>query len=177
MQEYQESSSLGSDTEARHEARGGDGIDQLREILFGGVLHDLERRIARADAQHLSRENDLKYEARRRMEIIESHFQKELAALAGRVEREVTESAEALRNISREQRETSNSLEQRVVKLEEMMSQGHRQLRQEMLAQAKAFLDELETMRLDLSNTIERRLSRVERDLEIGSAADESSEP
>ncbi|MCZ7684341.1 MAG: hypothetical protein M5U28_38430 [Sandaracinaceae bacterium] len=175
MQEREQSAGPGAEPEVRQEPRGGDGIAQLREILFGSVLQELQRRIARTDAQHVAREHDLKHEARRRVEIVESHLQRELAALADRVEREVTETSEALRTVSREQREASSALEHRIAKLEEMVAQAQRRLRQELLDQAKAFLDELETLRLELSSTLDRRLTRLERDLELGAASDEGS--
>ena len=42
------------EAEARREGPRDDGIEQLREILFGAIVHDIDRRIARTDAHHVA---------------------------------------------------------------------------------------------------------------------------
>ncbi len=172
MQQPEEIMLPASEAEARREGPREDGIEQLREILFGTIFHDIERRIARTDAYHVARDQELQHEARRRVEIIEAHLEQEIEALTARMEREVSESSEAIRSLAREHRESNNALEQRVARMEEALGQSQRQLRQQLLEQAKSFLDEVEELRRDFVAALDARLGLLEGELEGGARGD-----
>ena len=110
-----------------------EGLEQVREILVGASQRDLERRLARVESHFAARGNDLQQETRRRMEVIETHLKKETDALALRVETEIVDTRDALRAFSREHREATSALEQRVVKLEEVVAKQQQALRQQVL--------------------------------------------
>jgi hypothetical protein len=135
-----------------------DGLEQVREIVVGAIQRELERRVARVESHLVARANDLQLETRRRTEMIEKHLEREVAALATRTESESIETREAQRSAGRELRETSTALEQRVAKLEEALVKTQHALRQEILAQGKVFLDELQNLRRELTDTLEREL-------------------
>jgi hypothetical protein len=65
---------------------------------------------------------------------------------------------EALRVLTRERRDASAVLEQRITKAEESLSNALHELRQHILDQAKVFLDELQRQRIELTETMEREL-------------------
>src|SRR4030095_10458363 len=76
-----------------------DSLGQLREILFGAIQRDLERRLGRIDAPptaagravatRTARAHDREQESRRRTEVVvEAHLRKETEALIARFERE-----------------------------------------------------------------------------------------
>jgi hypothetical protein len=136
-----------------------EGLEQIREIVVGAFEREVERRLMRLEAEVSARGSDLPQEARRRMDVIEAHLRKETEALAGRVETETTDTREALRTLGREQRESTTALEQRLTKLEELVAKQHHGLRQEILDQAKLFLDELQGLRTELKETVERELT------------------
>src|SRR5262249_25009510 len=115
------------------------GIDQIREILFGALCRELERRLVRADVHTATRSKEIEQEARRRSEVLETHIRTEIAALASRVDHAYAEAADTLRNITRENREAYNALEKRVAKAEETGAGAQRELRSQMLEQAKSF--------------------------------------
>jgi hypothetical protein len=139
-----------------------DGIDQIREILVGAIQRELERRVARAEAHLTMKANELQQEARRRTEVVETHLKKETDALSARVQADGVETKDALRALGREQREAFSAMEQRIAKLEDALGQAQHSLRQELLDQAKSFLDELHQMRAELSETLERELGSLE---------------
>src|SRR5262249_21321634 len=112
---------------------GMDSLNQLREILFGAVHRDLERRLARADAHLGARAHELEQESRRRTEVVEAHLRKETDALTSRVERELTELGDTVRALMREHREAMTALEQRVGKAETSIGQAQRELRAQLL--------------------------------------------
>jgi hypothetical protein len=138
------------------------GLEQLREILFGAIQRDLERRVARADAHVTARANELEEETRRRSEMLEGHLRKETEALAVRLEREFVGTSDSIRAMGRDQRESITALEQRIVKLEESIGRSERELRHQILEQTKSFFDELHRLRSEFTEMIERELRLAE---------------
>jgi hypothetical protein len=156
--------------EVRHKAYGAAdeasaGLDQIREILFGTVQHELERRLARTDGQLLARSHDLEQEARRRTDVLELHFKQEIEAIASQLERGLTDTKDGLRKAGTEQHDAVAAVEQRLAKLEEATAHGQRELRRQMLEQAKSFLDELQQLRRELIAMLQEELGLAEREL------------
>lgn len=139
-----------------------DGIEQIREVLFGSTQREIERRLARVESHFAARLGEMQQESRKRTEVIEAHMRKELGALAERTQSEIVELRDALRGFTRERRDASSNLEQRIAKAEESLSNAVHELRQQILDQAKAFLDELQRQRADLTETMERELGSFE---------------
>lgn len=141
-------------------------LAQLREILFGAVQRDLERRLARADAQLASRAEELQAEVKRRTEVLESHLAKELDALRVQLETQQRTQAEASDRIANAAHEAVAVLERRVARLEEALAAAQREMRQEALAQAKSFFDELHGLRAELSALLDHELTLFRSDVE-----------
>ena len=142
-----------------------DGLVQLREILVGAIQRDLERRLTRVEAHGAVRATEAQQEAKQRIEFIEAHMRAEAESLGQRVRTDGAETKEAIRALSREQRETAAALEQRVGKLEEALARMQQELRDQILAQAKVFLDELHRVRTEVLETLDRELNVFEHDL------------
>jgi DNA mismatch repair ATPase MutS len=138
------------------------GLDKIREILFGAIYHELDRRLVRADMQLSARTHELEQEHRRRTEVLETYLKKETEALLHRLEREFIETNETLRKTTREHREAFTTLEQKIGKLEESSAAEQRELRHQLLQQAKTFLDELQALRKELLNTVQQELGLAE---------------
>lgn len=137
-------------------------IEQVRELLFGPHFRELERKLSRIDLHLASEAEELRKEMRRRLEVLEAHVQRESEALVGRFEAERASHVEALANTSRESRDTVAALEQRVTKMEGALARAQRDLRQQILDQAKAFLDETQRTRDELVATLEHELSATD---------------
>lgn len=141
---------------------GTESLAQLREILVGATVRDLERRLVRAEAHMTARTQELEQESRRRMDVIESHMRKESDALTARLERELVQTSESIRAVMREHRESITAADQRASKLEESLVRAQRDLRDQLLQQAKKFLDDLQHLRRELTETLERELGPIE---------------
>jgi hypothetical protein len=135
-----------------------DGIGQVREILVGAIQRDLDRRITKLETIVGQKLAEQQQEVRRRMEVIEGHLRKEIETLSARVQAELFELKDGVRAVTREQRETQSASEQRVAKLEETEAHAQRDLRSQILDQAKSFLDELHQMRDEFAETLEREI-------------------
>jgi hypothetical protein len=152
-----------------------EGIDQVREIIVGAIQRDLERKMARMESHLATRLGELQQEARRRTEVIEAHLRRELDALSTRFDAELEEVKEIFRSLTKEHREAKVAIEQRTAKLEESFVRGNHDLRNQILEQAKKFLDELQVIRDELTETLERELATVE--LEPGGEESKAREP
>jgi hypothetical protein len=116
------------------------GLDRIRDILFGEILSDLDKRLARIDHNLTTRGTELAQDARRRTDVLEAHVRKELDA-------QTTKTAQTDQRIAR--------LEERI---DSTLARIEREVRQQLLDQAKAFQDELARMRNELRFELVREL-------------------
>jgi hypothetical protein len=155
------------------ESTGPAGLEQIREILFGAIFRELERRLTRSDMHASNRTKEIEQEARRRTDVLENHLQKDIDALASRVEHALTEASDALHTVERENRDAIAALEKRIVKAEEAGTSAQRDLRNQLLSQAKGFLDEMQRLRTEVIATLQNDLMRPEAALAEERRADE----
>lgn len=134
-------------------------LEQVRDILCGAQLRELARRLSHTDAQLAAQAEELRSEARRRLDVLEAHVRREIDALGATVEAHRAAGAGALGNVARESRDALAACEQRIQRLEDLVTRTHRELRQQLLEQSKSFLDETRRTRAELSATIERELA------------------
>ena len=135
-----------------------DALEQLREILFGAAQREVDRRLRRIDAHLSAKTHDVEAEVKRRTDLLDAHFRREIDALSSRYDSDGTDARESIRALAREHREAMSALEQRISKLEESQLRAHRELRDRILEQAKASIDEVRRVREELSATLEREL-------------------
>lgn len=138
------------------------GLDRIREILFGDILTELEQRLARADHHVTTRTQELKEDARRRTDVLEAHMRKEAEASSSRAARQLGELTESIRSLRNEHRDALAAIEQRLSRIEDRIEASiarvEREAREQLLEQAKLFLDQLEQTRQQLQATLAREL-------------------
>jgi hypothetical protein len=135
------------------------GLGQLREILFGAVLREIEQKLARIEVHLAARAEELQQELRRRNDALESRLQHESEALGARLEKEHASQVEAMAAAARETHEAVASIDRRLERLEEGLAQAQREGRRQLLDQARSFLDELHRVRGELTAAVERELA------------------
>jgi hypothetical protein len=132
----------------------GDGIDRVREILLGDIVAELERRLARLDYLITHRNQELHHDVRTRTDVLEAHVRKELEVQLARAGNDTAQLNDALRIAREENREAITRVEKRLTRLEERFESAiarvERETREQLLAQAKTFIEELERMRTQL---------------------------
>lgn len=137
------------------------GLERIREILLGDVLVELERRIARIDSQLANRASEVQLDVRHRTGVLEAYVRKEIDALSARVG-QGRETNDAVRSLRGEVREAIAQLEQRLAGIEDRLDASiarlEREVRQQLLDQAKSFLNELERARDQLRAALVREL-------------------
>jgi archaellum component FlaC len=124
-------------------AAGGGNLEKIREILFGAQVHDFEKRFTRLEEKLLKETSDARAETKKRFDSMEAFIRKEIESLVDRVKTEQGERSDAIKEISRDLRETAKNLEKKLAQLDEQATKGQRELRQQILDQSKSLGDEI----------------------------------
>jgi len=126
------------------------GIDQVREILFGVQLRELERKLARLEGRLGGDVEDVRKEVGRRLSDLEAYVRGEVEALSSRLDDERNARVQAQAQQAKETRDTFANLELRTNRLDDAGSRGLRELRKQLLDQSKALLEEVGRTRDEL---------------------------
>jgi hypothetical protein len=138
------------------------GLERVREILFGEILVELERRLGKLETFIAARSNDVQHDSRQRIDVLESHLKKEIEAVATRSARDSGSATDDLRQARHEQHDAITQIEQRIARAEERLeaqiARVEREAREQLLANAKRFFEDLVQLRTQLSMTAAREL-------------------
>lgn len=137
-----------SDAE-KNEARR-NGIEQVREILFGEQLREIERKLARLESRFGGGVDDARKELGRRISDLEAYVRGEVEALTARLDDERNARVQTYAQQASETRDTVAQFESRVNRLDEASSRGLRELRRQLLDQSKSLLEEVGRTREEL---------------------------
>src|SRR5262245_50545509 len=111
-------------------------LEKIREILFGAQMREYDRRFARLEERLLKEASEAREDSRRRFETLEHFIKQEVAALGERLRAENQQRSQSSEEITRELRDTSRNLWQKINQLDEQSSNTHRELRQQILDQS-----------------------------------------
>ena len=136
-------------------------IDKIRDILFGNQMRDYDRRFSRLE-ERLQRENaELKDEIRKRLEALESYIRNEVDALSDRLKTEQEQRVDSVKEVGRELKEMTQSLERKTAQLDDLVNKNHRDLRQQALDQTKQLMEEIQAKHSSLSQSLERAVQEL----------------
>jgi hypothetical protein len=125
------------------EPTGGANLDKVRDILFGNHIRDIERRFARLEERLVKETNEVKADAKSRLDALERYVRDETESLVGRIKAEHEDRVDANAGLSRELKDTGAALERRLSALDDQSSKRQRELRQQMLEQHQRLSDDL----------------------------------
>jgi len=129
---------------------GGGNLEKIRDILFGTQMRGYEARFSALEEALAKETADIRETSRRSFEQLETYVKKELELLQTRWKTERDERSDAASQQSRELRDLGDSLSRRLRDLDERGTAVERDLRSQLLQQAK-----------DLSNDIQARHDAV----------------
>ncbi len=139
------------------------GLGRIREILLGDILVEIEQQLARLDSYVANRSNEVQHDARHRADLLEAHLRREIDGVTSRVTHDTTELTAMIRELRHHQRETVSQVEQRLARIEDRLEAAvarlEREGREQLLTQAKSFLEELESTRNQLRSALARERS------------------
>ena len=136
-------------------------IDKIREILFGTQSREFEKRLLRIEERLTRESSELRDEIRRRFETIEAYTRKETELLGEQLRREQAERGENLGLLSRELSDLGRALERKIAQVDELMTGSCRELRQQILDQAKSSAEEIRQKHETLSAVLDRQVQEL----------------
>jgi hypothetical protein len=107
-------------------------IDKVRDLLFGTQLRDLDRRFARLEERLVKETGQLREDLKARLEAADAHARTEADSLADQIRAERADRGDAHDNLARELKDTAKALDRRTTALDDQVSKGLRELRQQM---------------------------------------------
>lgn len=136
-------------------------VDKIRDILFGSQMRDYDRRFARFEERLLKETADLRDDVKRRFESLETFVRAELESLGERLQKEQQERTEAIKELTREQRESQRGWEKKTTQLEEQANKNQRELRQQLLEESKRLGDQIEQKSKEAAVALEREIREL----------------
>src|SRR5580704_5134613 len=125
------------------EGHEGANVDKIRDILFGSQMRDYDKRFVRLEERLAKAADALRDDLKKRFDSLESFVQQEVESLHQRLKTEKSERVETLKELTRESRDNSKSLENRLSQLDEHLAAAQGDLRSRILDQSKTLLSEI----------------------------------
>jgi len=167
-------------------------MEQVRDILFGAQLKDLEIRFQRQEERFTREINDARDALKKRLDSLENFMKSENASLMNRVKEEGAERASEMKNEQREradalkneQRERTDafaqltkelasaveSFERKLTKLSGMLDTTERELRQLLSTESGSLSDKVEEKYQDALEVIASTAAQIRHDMVYRSA-------
>lgn len=163
MSAPEQSQQVSVDLESRSSAlRGGAGnVDKIRDILFGSQMRDYESRFARLEETLVKENAEIRETSRRRFEQLESFVKRELEAIQARFKSERDERLDGSAQQARELKELNDGLSRRIRDLDDRSSNVERELRGQLMQQARDLTDEINAIHEQLTALLEKRYSEL----------------
>lgn len=139
----------------------GGNIDKIRAILFGNQMRDYDVRFGRLEERLGKDVADLRDDLRRRADSLESYVRQEVEALSSRIRNEYAERNEAVKDLAGSMDNLNKVFEKRTRQLDEDLTKGQRELRQQILEQGKATNDKMRANYEEIAQLLERELSQL----------------
>ena len=140
---------------------GGGNLEKIRDILFGTQIRGYEARFVALEEALAKETAEIRETSRRRFEQLESYIKKELELLQTRWKAERDERSDAAVQHSRELRELGESLSRRVRDLDERGTAVERDLRSQLLQQAKDLSDDIQARHEAVGTLLEKRFQEL----------------
>ncbi|MBI3790071.1 MAG: hypothetical protein HY275_04240 [Gemmatimonadetes bacterium] len=128
-----------------------ESLDAVRDILFGGQMRTVETRLRNIEERFQAEVESLRADFLKRAAELDQFAKKETQALHERVASENDARVQALRELAAEVKDAFKQAEKRHVSLEQATSLSDAELRDQLIAHAKAAANELNRVHEKLS--------------------------
>ncbi len=143
------------------EVLGSGNLDQVREILFGAQSRGTDKRLARLEEELPKRVIEIREELKRGLANLEVYARTEIDSLNERLRAEAKERGKGGEESAAKLDDAAKGLRKELVQLGERATATERDLRQQMLAQAKRLDDEIQRRTDDLAAALVRAVEEL----------------
>jgi len=151
-------------------------MNQVRDLLFGTQLRDIETRFQRQEARFQREVNDAKEALKARLDSLENFMRSETASLVHRINTEASERDAALKAEQRERIEAVNTLagniaaaeqtlERRIAALSSTLDNAEQEIRKLMQVETNSLNNKIDEKYSDALNVISETASQIRHDM------------
>jgi DNA repair exonuclease SbcCD ATPase subunit len=141
-----------------------ENLDKVRDILFGGQMRVVDKRLAALEERFKREVAGLRKEHEKRLSGIEGYMKKELESLTEKLKVERSKRVDDLKALSSELKDGSKDLENRLAKLGDTTSKADADVRSAILEQAKSVTEQLTHASDALSDELQRAVNELRAD-------------
>lgn len=142
--------------------RGGAGnVDKIRDILFGTQMRDYESRFNRLEETLIKETLEIRETNRKKFEQLEGFVRREFETVQSRIKSERDERIEVASQLARELKDLTDGLSRRIRDLDDRGTTTERELRNDLLQQARDLTEEIRARHEELSTILDRRVHEL----------------
>ena len=149
---------------ANGELREGANVDKIRDILFGSNMREYEKRFARLEERLTKSSDALRGDLNKRFDTLESFVREGMESLSQRLKAEKSERSEGLKELTRESRDSSKSLEKKLSQVEDQLAGAQGDLRSRILEQSKTLSNQIQKSKEELESALEHEAETLRSD-------------
>ena len=143
---------------------GAENIDKIRDILFGSQVRDFEKRFARLE-EFVKREiRSLETGTTQRFDSLENYIRSEIESLSKQLNTEQKERSNSVEDLSSSLKETKKTIDKKTALLDQQMTKGQGDLRQQLLDRSKKITDEMRNKYKEITAVLERSVKELQTD-------------
>jgi len=143
------------------DAREEEGIDKVRDILFGTQLRQYEQRFKHLEDLVQKEIANLRSETTKSAATLETYVKKEQEALSEQVKNEQTSRTESVEELSDKLDRAIKSLEKKMGQLSEKVIAGQRDLQEQILQQSKSLMEEIRSQSSQVSSALDQSVNEL----------------
>ncbi len=136
-------------------------VDRIRDILFGSQMRDYDGRFQRVENRLSEEAAALRGDVGHRLEALESFMRGEFESMSNRLRAENAERHQGLEKLAHDLAETARGLDLKLSNLDQQAAQDIRDLRQQLLEQAKALSAEMAEKHAQMKAGLDREAEQI----------------
>ena len=137
-------------------------VDQIRDIIFGGQMRDYEQRFKKLEERLTQQAAELSEDLQKRAEALAELGIKGFESLTVNLKAEKGERAEADKELTKELKELSKTIDRGLAQLTDQTERLHKETLKYIAEQVKALRDQSRAEREDLAARLDRDLAELE---------------
>lgn len=145
-------------------AEGIGSVDQIRDILFGPQIREMERKLARLEERLAKEVTDLRGDFKQRLEALETYSREEIDAVSRALEVEKKDRKAQLDDLNSQLKDLSKGTDLRFSKVDEQIRKEQKELRQSILDLKKNLNDDIQGKHDSVSQALDREVSELRDD-------------
>ena len=146
------------------EAREEEGIDKVRDILFGAQVRQYEQKFKHLEDLIQKEIANLRSETTKSAATLETYVKKEQEVLSEQFKNEQSARTESVEELSDKLDRAIKNLEKKMGQLSEKVIAGQRDLQEQILQQSKSLMEEIRSQNSQVSSSLDESVNELRTD-------------